>query len=198
MSDKYPDGYPESEKLQASGHVFGTIQEFLEWLEEEKRIHLCKTLDTGAYYPVLESFQTLAYEFLGVDEKVDVQSLTDKELEKWMHSLNERSVSLRDRKKEVDQQLTSVQREKFRRRVGISVGDCVQYVEYQDRFDWNTRKTQIKRIVRRMKVTGIGKFSISGISIRKDGTKGSQRVNIFLDEIDNKEVQKVQCPEGVS
>lgn len=64
--------YPECEKLGASIRERNAIVEFLEWASQEKGARLCNVPrgDYGAigWHPLTENAQTLAHEFLEIDE----------------------------------------------------------------------------------------------------------------------------------
>lgn len=57
---------PELDKMLANKDKSQTIGEFLDWLQNEKKISLCKVQEDG-YYPVYTSIQNILGEFFGVD-----------------------------------------------------------------------------------------------------------------------------------
>lgn len=60
--------YPECEKLGASIRERNAIVEFLDWAANEKGARLCNTPIGVNWHPVFENAQTLAHEFLEIDE----------------------------------------------------------------------------------------------------------------------------------
>lgn len=67
--------YPEHEKLKKVVKESQAIGEFMEWLEQEKDVTLCKTIPRGEegegrFWPSFTPIQELLADFFGIDLKV--------------------------------------------------------------------------------------------------------------------------------